>query len=103
MSEQPGEICFQAVVVHWRGPSPFFFAVVPERCAPMLRRAASAVSYGWGMIPIEARIGDIAFRTALIPKDGTYFLPLRDQVRRQADIVPGDAITVMLRLPDGTA
>jgi len=103
MSDLPGEMRFQAVVVHWRGPSPFFFAVVPETYAPVLRKAGRAVSYGWGMIPIEARIGDIAFRTALIPKDGTYFLPLKDQVRRQADISLGDTLTVMLRIPDKTA
>lgn len=51
------EIGFEAEVIHWRGPSPFFFAPVPEPQAETLRRLVRAVTYGWGMIPVEARIG----------------------------------------------
>ncbi|MGF7169728.1 hypothetical protein FHS91_001397 [Sphingobium xanthum] len=85
---------FTADVLHWRGPSPYFFLVLPPDLAEEVRDAARAVTYGWGMIPVEAVIGEAAFQTSLFPKDGTYYLPLRDAVRLKADIAIGDRVTV---------
>lgn len=85
---------FEAEVFHWRGPSPFFFAAVPAPHDAELRRIMKAVTYGWGMIPVEAMIGETAFTTALFPKDETYLLPLKAAVRGKADITAGDRITV---------
>lgn len=39
---------FEAEVVHWRGPSPYFFAPLPPDAAAEVRRLARAASYGWG-------------------------------------------------------
>lgn len=93
---------FEADVIHWRGPSPFFFAPIPQAHAEALRRVSKAVTYGWGMIPVEARIGGVAFATALYPKDETYLLPIKAAVRRRAGITAGDPIAVDLtvRLDD---
>lgn len=79
-------------------PVALSFLVLPLPDAAAIREAARAVSYGWGMAPIEGAIGEIAFTTALFPKDGTYFLPLKDAVRRQADITFGDRLAVELRV-----
>ncbi|HVN01888.1 MAG TPA: DUF1905 domain-containing protein [Caulobacteraceae bacterium] len=88
------EVRFETDVIYWRGPSPFFYAPIPAEHVEALRRAARLVSYGWGMIPVEARIGDVAFKTALFPKDETYLLPLKTVVRRKTDITAGDRVTV---------
>jgi len=85
---------FQAEVIYWCGPSPFFFVAIPLREAAELRHVARAVSYGWGMIPVEARIGDVGFTTSLFPKDETYLLPVKAAVRRAAGVTAGDAILV---------
>jgi hypothetical protein len=90
------EVGFEAEVIYWRGPSPFFFAPVPPEPANRLRGIAAAVTYGWGMIPVAARIGDVAFATSLFPKDGGYLLPLKVAVRRKADITAGDVVAVTL-------
>jgi len=87
---------FEAPVIYWRGPSPFFFAAVPAQHADELRQVARIVTYGWGMVPVEARIAEVIFNTALYPKDETYLLPLKADVRRKADITAGDLITVDL-------
>jgi len=92
--DAPIRFTFQANVIYWRGPSPYFFVAVPPREVLELRHVAKAVSYGWGMIPVEARIGDVAFTTSLFPKDETYLLPLKAAVRRKADITAGDVILV---------
>ncbi len=86
---------FEATVIHWRGPSPFFFAPIPEAHADAIRQAARRVSYGWGMIPVEASIGGGGvFRTSLFPKEGGYLLPLKDKVRREANVTAGDSVVV---------
>jgi hypothetical protein len=87
---------FEAEVIHWRGPSPFFFVPVPPAEAEALKGVMKAVSYGWGMIPVAATIAGVAFTTALFPKDATYFLPLKDKVRRTANITAGDNVVVEL-------
>ena len=89
---------FEARIITWRGPSPFFFAPIPADQTKALRAAARAVSYGWGVIPVEAAIGDTVFTTSLFPKDDGYLLPLKDAVRRKAGITAGDLILVRMSL-----
>lgn len=89
---------FEAQVITWRGPSPFFFAPIPEPMSADLRLAARAVSYGWGVIPVEASLGGTTFTTSLFPRDGGYLLPLKDAVRRKAGVTAGDTIAVEMRL-----
>ena len=89
---------FTAPVIAWRGPSPFHFIVVPREHADELRWAAKQVSYGWGMVPAEVRIGAITFATALFARDDSYYIPLRDKVRREAGLAVGDAVPVDLKV-----
>jgi len=51
-------------------------------------------TYGWGVIPVVARIGDVDFETSLFPKDGGYLLPLKDAVRKPNQLATGDDVTV---------
>jgi hypothetical protein len=88
------ESSFEAEVIYWRGPSPFFFAPVPEPQASELRRIARAVTYGWGMIPVDVEIAGATFTTSLFPKDDGYLLPLKVALRRKINITAGDVITV---------
>ncbi|PLP60978.1 DUF1905 domain-containing protein [Mesorhizobium loti] len=88
------EFQFEAEVIHWRGPSPFFFAPVPARCSDDIKRLSTFVSYGWGMIPIEARIGGVTFSTSLFPKNEAYLLPLKANVRQKLNLTAGDMISV---------
>ena len=88
------ELSFEAEVVDWRGPSPYFFAPLPAEAAAEVRRLAKAASYGWGVIPVEATIGDVTFTTSLFPRAETYFLPLKDAVRRTAKVTAGDVVSV---------
>ena len=54
------------------------------------------VTYGWGMIPVEAGIGSIRWTTSLWPKDGLYILPVKTWVRRTGGLELGDVVTVQL-------
>jgi hypothetical protein len=71
---------------------------VPEPQSAELEAVSRTVSYGWGMIPVTAQIGDTSWDTALFPKDGCYIVPLKVVVRRAAGIELGDVVTVRLQV-----
>jgi len=90
------ELEFTAEVIHWRGPAPFFYARIPQEAGAAISRVRKAVTYGWGVIPVEATINGVTFRTSLFPKDGTYLLPLRDVVRRRIGVTVDDRVAVAM-------
>ncbi len=83
-------------VWEWRGPAPFYFVTVPDEESSHLKAVATAVTYGWGMIPVHARVGGTRWTTSLWPKDGRYVVPLKDWVRRAEGLDTGDTVTVRL-------
>ena len=92
---EPG-LAFTGEVWEWRGPAPFHFVTVPAGQSGVLHELASVVSYGWGMVPVRARIGGTGWRTSLWPKDDGYVLPLKAAVRRAEGIELGDTVAVQL-------
>jgi hypothetical protein len=90
------ELDFSGEIWHWRGPSPYHFVSVPGEASGAIHALAATVTYGWGMIPVEARIGEIVWATAMFPKDGGYVLPIKDKVRHALGLVPGDVVTVRM-------
>ncbi len=90
------DVVFTGRVIEWRGPSPFYFAAVPEEQAADIRQVAAMATYGWGVIPVEARIGGTAFTTSLFPKDGGYLLPLKNAVRKPLGLAAGDEVSVRM-------
>jgi Domain of unknown function (DUF1905) len=92
----PVELQFSGEVWFWRGPSPYHFVTVPQDESAELQEAAALVTYGWGMVPVEARIGSTRWTTSLFPKDGGYLLPVKDLVRRAERIDLGDTVAVRL-------
>lgn len=90
------EFEFSGTIIEWRGPAPHHFIALPEGPAATIRAASGVLTYGWGVIPVRARIGDTPFTTSLFPKDGGYLLPVKLDVRRREAIGPGDIVTVEL-------
>ena len=90
------EFVFTSRVIEWRGPAPYYFVPVPDEESTAIREVDPMAGYGWGVIPIEARIGETAFSTALFPKDGGYVMPLKNAVRKPFGFVAGDNVTVEL-------
>ena len=91
-------LTFSADVFYWRGPSPFHFVAVPPDECVELQAISSLVTYGWGMIPVSATVGETEFTTALFPKDGGYFVPLKVAIRKAEQIDVGDIVTLTLEV-----
>jgi Domain of unknown function (DUF1905) len=90
---------FRGQIWFWKGPAPWFFVTVPEAECLDLQETSTFVSYGWGMIPVTARIGDTVWTTSLFPKDDRYVVPLKAAVRKAEELDEGDAVTVRLTVP----
>ncbi len=89
-------IHFSGVIFYWRGPSPYYFIAVPEPESRNLKGISPFVSYGWGVIPVRARIGETDFQTSLIPRRGGYLLPLKDRLREAEGLELDDEVAVQL-------
>lgn len=92
------EIEFDGEVIEWRGPAPFFYAVVPDDVADLIHELASELTYGWGVIPAGVAIGPVRWTTSLFPKDGGYLVPLRAAERRRAGVELGEVPHLTLTL-----
>jgi hypothetical protein len=90
------ELEVRGEVFYWRGPAPFHFVTVPEEPSAALEAMSSEVSYGWGVIPVGARIGRTAFQTSLFPREDLYLLPIKAAVRRAEGIALGDVVAATL-------
>jgi Domain of unknown function (DUF1905) len=83
----------------WRGPAPWYFVTVPdEQCGPLEDAAADGASYGWGMVPVTARLGGTTWTTSLYPYEGRYVVPVKAAVRKAEGVDEGDVVTLRLTL-----
>ncbi|MGA5301620.1 DUF1905 domain-containing protein [Nucisporomicrobium flavum] len=90
------EWAFDAEIIEWRGPAPYYFVAMSAADSAELKEAARSLIY-WGQVPVRVVIGDTEFRTALFPRDGRYLVPLKDAVRQAEGIGEGDVVAVTLR------
>jgi len=88
------EFTFAAELVHWRGPSPWYFLPMTPDDSADLREAAAELTYGWGVIPVRVWIGDTEFTTSLFPKDEVYLVPVKAAVRKREGLDEGDVVDV---------
>ena len=90
------ELRFSGEVFYWRGPAPYHYVAVPDRQSAEIAAIAPAVTYGWGVIPVTAQIGDTEWTTSLFPKDGQYVVPVKTWVRAAERLEIGDDVRVRL-------
>jgi len=91
------ELFFTGTLVEWRGPAPFHFVPLPEDEAELVDEVKAEIAY-WGVIPVRAWIGGSEFTTSMFPREGTYFLPVKDAVRKAETLGLGDVVKVRLTL-----
>jgi hypothetical protein len=90
------EFEFNGKIWFWRGPAPFFFVTMPEEQSHDLKAISSAVTYGWGVIPVSVQIGNTGWKTSLFPKDDLYLVPIKASVRKAEHLEEGDEVTIRL-------
>jgi hypothetical protein len=63
-----------------------------------IKSLAAQLTYGWGVIPVLGKIGKTEFSTALIPKDGLDYLPIKNAVRFAEELEVGSEVSVSITL-----
>ena len=58
------QIDFSGIIWFWKGPAPWFFVTVPEEQSRDIKSISGMVTYGWGVIPVHARIGSTEWTTS---------------------------------------
>ncbi|MEP9384939.1 DUF1905 domain-containing protein [Nocardioides sp. KR10-350] len=91
---------FGGEIIEWRGPAPYLFVRVPDEETEDIAEIANLIAYGWGCIPVTARIGETGFQTSLFPKDGGYLVPVKVAVQRAEGVGEGDRVDVSITLPE---
>ncbi len=89
---------FAGEIFYWRGPSPYLFVAILEEPGSALKAISSSVSYGWGCIPVQARIGKTEWKTSLFPKEGRYLVPIRASVQKAENLSVGDQVVIQLEV-----
>lgn len=74
---------------------------VPDEESEELHAVSSLLSYGWGVIPVTARVGKTSWTTSLFPKGGGYLVPIKLVVRETERLELGDTVQIVLTLGDG--
>ena len=87
---------FSGEIWFWKGPSPFHFVTVPQDESAELHAVSALVTYGWGVIPVTAKIGKTSWETSLFPKDDGYLVPIRASIRKVERLELGDTVKVVL-------
>lgn len=85
----------------WKGPAPWHFMTVPEDASADIEAIAPSVTYGWGVIPVVASLGQTTWTTSLFPRDGLYLVPVKTAVRKAERVVLGDVVSVRLTIGPG--
>jgi hypothetical protein len=81
-----------------RPQAPYYFVATPAHVDDFLHAHLGELTYGWGGIPAQVRIGDTEVTTSLMPKDGVYLVPLKVALRRAEGIEDGDDVRVRLQV-----
>jgi hypothetical protein len=89
---------FSGKIWFWQGPAPWFFVTVPAKQSRDLKAILGLVTYGWGMIPVVARVGKTEWKTSMFPKDGSYIVPIKASVRKAENLEEGDKVTVRIEV-----
>jgi hypothetical protein len=89
---------FSGEMWFWKGPAPWHFITVPDEESAELEATSAFVTYGWGMVPVSAQIGETGWTTSLFPKDGGYIVPVKAWVRKAERLELGDVVTVRLEV-----
>ena len=78
------------------------FVPVPLELSKEIKAISNRVTYGWGVIPVVARIGGTEYTTSLFPKDGLYLVPVKVVVQKAENVGVGDVVDVHLEVVSGS-
>jgi len=89
---------FSTDIWQYQAKGGWHFITLPLQIAEEIKFFASTNK--WGSVRVAVTIGTSEWKTSLFPdsKSGTYFLPVKAEVRKRQKIDAGDDVTVALKV-----
>ncbi len=88
---------FKGKLWRWQGDAPaaWHFITLPDDVAGQIK-FITGQRKGFGSVRVGVRIGDTRWKTSLFPdsKTGSYFLPVKAEVRKTERVADGDWVQV---------
>lgn len=92
------EFEISGTVIEWRGPAPFYFLPTPIEVTEEIETYKRELTYGWGVIPAKVTIGNTTVTTSLIPREGSFYIPLKVAIRKPNGVEKGDQVRLTLSI-----
>ena len=76
------------------------FVTLPEDASDEIAALTDGSARGFGAVRVEARIGEVRWRTSIFPQHtgGSYVLPVKRSVRTANNLEVGDEVSVRLEV-----
>jgi hypothetical protein len=91
---------FKAKIWEWTGKGAWHFVSVPQDVSTDISNLFAHAKRGWGSLPVLVTLGSSSWNTSIFPdkKTGTYLLPIKSNIRKQAQIKAGDVVEITLEI-----
>ncbi len=89
------------VWIYSRNQGSWHFVSIPKKVSEEISERFESSKRGFGSIKVKVAIKDVSWQTSIFPdskSSGTYFLPLKADVRKKAKISEGDTISFTLEI-----
>jgi hypothetical protein len=93
------DLRFTAPLWVHHGEGGWHFVTLPPEAADELRDSVPPRGPGFGAVRVTVTVGDTTWGTSVFPDKatGSFLLPVKKDVRRSNQLVPGDTVRVMFR------
>lgn len=95
-------LTFTSLLWIWKGEGNvgrWYFLTVPDEQLAVIKAQAFGLPRGFGLVRVEAAIGQVVWRTSVFPLNaGGYLLPVKADIRKRAGLSAGDEVSVTLEL-----
>jgi Domain of unknown function (DUF1905) len=94
------KIEFEGEVRLWPANEKFYLLPLPTDISADIFEISDGLTNGWGSLNVEARIGEVIWRTSIFPdsKLGDFELPLKLEVRKKNGLAVGSVTRAEIEL-----
>jgi hypothetical protein len=87
-------------VFEYPGIGAWHFISVPKKESQTIKATFAGMKRGFGSLRVIATVGKTKWKTSIFPdsESGTYFLPLKSEVRKKEKVKKGDEIEFTIEI-----
>lgn len=94
---KPKTYSFKAKLWIYPGNAGWHFVTVNKSLAKKINDERTEPRGGWGSIPMTVTVGETTWNTSIFwSKDGTFLLPIKNEVRKKEGLYADDTIMITL-------